>query len=129
MPAKKWSAAAVSLALAAGSGWSGVAFAQSSDKAPGASESAPSSYSSNELKSFAVALLSVRDINEDMMEKVARAKNPEEETIVRSEAQQEMVKAVQDKGLSVSKYNRISMEMRTNPELADKVMQYVKRAR
>jgi hypothetical protein len=128
MLAKKWSAVAVSLALAAGSGWSGVAFAQDSDKAPGASESAPS-YSSKELKSFAVALLSVRSINEDMLEKIARAKTPEEKTIVRSEAQQEMVKTVQEKGLSVSKYNRISMEVRTNPELADKVMQYMERAR
>jgi hypothetical protein len=128
MLAKKWSAVAVSLALAAGSAWSGVAFAQDSDKAPGASELAPS-YSSKELKSFAVALLSVRSINEDMLEKVARAKTPEEETIARSEARQEMVRTVQEKGLSVSKYNRISMEVRTNPELADKVMQYMERAR
>lgn len=111
--------AAIAMGIALAAAGTGAAYAESPGK----------QYSKDELKSFAVALLTVRDLNREMLDKVARARTPEEETIVRSEAQQDMVKAVQEKGLSVSKYNRISMEVRTNPEVAERVQRYMERAR
>lgn len=119
MTTLKQTAIATGIALAVAG--TGVAQAQS--------ESAGPRFSKQELKSFAVALLTVRDLNREMLDKVARAQTPEEETIVRSEAQQDMVKAVQEKGLSVSQYNRISMEVRSNPEVAERVQRYIERAR
>jgi hypothetical protein len=128
MLVKKTTAVALSLALAAGAGWNGTALAQSAGKDSGASEPSPS-FSNKELKSFAVALVTVQKLNQKMLDKMSRAKTPEEETIVRSEAQQKMVQAVQEKGLSVSKYNRISMEVRTNPELAETVKRHMESAK
>jgi hypothetical protein len=119
---------ALSLALAAGAGWTGTALAQSTGKDSSASESAPT-FSNKELKSFALALVTVQDLNQMMLDKMSRAKTPEEETIVRSEAQQQMVQAVQEEGLSVAKYNSISMEVRTNPEMAEKVKQHMESAK
>lgn len=107
----------------------GIALAAASGAALAQSDSPGEQYSKEELKTFAVALLTVRDLNREMLDKVARAQTPEEETIVRSEAQQDMVKAVQEKGLSVSQYNRISMEVRSNPEVAERVQRYMERIR
>lgn len=90
---------------------------------------AEDSYSDKELKSFAVALLSVQELNRKMLRKVAKAQTPEEETIARSEGQQQMIMAVQEEGLSVSKYNRLTNEVRTNPEVAEKVKQLMQEAR
>jgi hypothetical protein len=112
--------------MAVAMAWSGAALAQGSGNAPAAESAA--SYSNKELKAFAVAVLMVQDLNVKMLDKVARAQTPEEKTIARSEARQQMMKAVREEGLSVSKYNRINMEVRTNPELADKVKRYMERA-
>lgn len=128
MLAKKSTAVALSLALAAGAGWTGTALAQSTGKDSSASEPAPS-YSNRQLKSFAVALLTVQDLNREMLGKVAKAQTPEEETIARSEGQQQMIMAVQEEGLSVSDYNRLANEVRANPEVAEKVKQLMQEAR
>ena len=119
-------AVTVGVAMAVAMAWSGAALAQGSGNAPAAESAA--SYSNKELKAFAVAVLMVQDLNVKMLDKVARAQTPEEKTIARSEARQQMMKAVREEGLSVSKYNRINMEVRTNPELADKVKRYMERA-
>lgn len=105
-----------------------AALAQHPDSPPKAAEPA-TDFSRTELKSFAVALLDVQRINQKTIAKIGKAQNVEEETIARSEAQQDMVKAVHEAGLSVSRYNHIAQEVRADPELATRVERYVQQAK
>lgn len=119
---------AIALAATFGLASTSPALAQRPDSAPKAAQPA-TDFSRSDLKSFAVALLDVQRINREMMERIGKAQNPEQETIARSEGQQNMVKAVQEAGLSVSRYNRITREARANPELAQKIEQYIERVK
>ena len=126
---KRALAAILGLGLAAAS--ISPALAQSSDKAPAATEQggqAAAEYSENDLKAFAVAALEVRRIRESFTPKVEAAETPEQRQEISKEATDQMVKAVEKHGLTAQKYNNIYADSQSNEQLAERVNQHLREA-
>lgn len=73
------------------------------------------------LNQFATALEEVRDIGQEYSEQVANAEGTEEAQQLQREAQEEMVTAVEDTGLSVQEYNSIAQLMSQDQELMERI--------
>jgi hypothetical protein len=89
-------------------------------------EQSASSYNDAELRSFAVAALEVQRINDIYVPKLETAKSPEEQQQIQQTASQEMVRAVENEGISVDRYKEILSDARANPALAARVQEHMK---
>ena len=96
------------------------------DYGPGAREDSGASFSDADLKSFVIAALEVERISDTYLPKLKAAKTAEEQQQVESAASREMVKAVENKGISVDKYQEIATEAQANPAIAARVKQHIK---
>jgi len=98
--------------------------------APGdPSQSEPSSspsYSDQELKSFAVAVLEVERIKSSYAPKLAQ--NLREQALVKQAASLELLMALKQQGMSVDKYQEMLSNVQSDPDLADKVNTYLKQS-
>jgi len=87
--------------------------------------SAPS-YSDQELHSFAVALLEVERIKSAYAPKLAQ--NLREQAQVKQAASLELLLALKQQGMSVDKYQEMLASVQSNPDLAGKVNEYLKKS-
>lgn len=78
------------------------------------------SVSDKELGQFVTAMASVQNVQEEYMGQIQSTSDGEKAQELRQEAQDKMISAVEDSGLSVSQYNMIAERMRTDPELAER---------
>ena len=119
--------AAIALAVLGASWTSGV-----SAQAPGSPAAEPpqqaSSYSDSELKSFALAALSVQRIRDLYLPKLKAAKTPDQEQEVRAAAADEMMQAIKGEGMTVEQYREISRQVQLSPELAQRVEKHIRGA-
>lgn len=96
--------------------------AQQGQQAPG--QGAPNMEMDAEtLDSFADAYVKVRNIQSDFADQLGNVEDREKAQSLQREAQEEMVSAVKDAGLSVQEYNQVASQMQNDPELREKVMQ------
>lgn len=77
--------------------------------------------SDDQLKTYAEAEKKVQEIRDEFQQQMPNAETPEEAQALQQEAQEEMVSAVEDSGLSVEEYNQIASLVQTNPELRDRI--------
>lgn len=96
--------------------------AAASQPAPGGA--AVKEFTDDELKSFAAASLRVEQIGSKWNPKISEAGSKADEEKLREQAMGEMVEAVQQKGLSVDRYNRIALAVQSDPEIARTVQTY-----
>jgi hypothetical protein len=126
-------------ALAAGMTIAGasLAAAQSSNgarpSAPSAKPATPpsaaaASISDQELKTFAVAALEVRKINDNYRPRYQSADTPAAKQQVQKEATDKMAAAVAQKGLTVDKYNQIVRVAQADPDVAKQIDGYARAA-
>lgn len=73
------------------------------------------------LEQFADAASTVRDVREEYSAEIQSTQDEEKAQALRSEAQQKMVVAVQQAGLSVSDYNMIAQRLQTDGELMQRL--------
>lgn len=118
-------AAAIS---ALGMCWMPAASAQAPSAPPMEAQQPSSSYSDAELKSFAVAALDVQRIRDTYLPRLHAAATPEEQQKVRIEASNQMVQAVEQRGLSVDKYTEIARQAQARPEIAEQIQRHVDEA-
>ena len=85
-----------------------------------------SSYSDQELRSFAVALLEVERIKSTYAPKLAQ--NLREQAQVKQAASLELLTALKQQGMSVDKYQEMLATVQSDPQLAGKVNDYLKRS-
>ncbi|MGM0586181.1 MAG: DUF4168 domain-containing protein [Pseudomonadota bacterium] len=114
-------AAAAPLALAPAAG-----IAQQSQQQQQSAPAEAADFSDSDLRSFALAMLDVRDIVEGVQPKLAEAEGEAAKQELRKSATEDMVSAVQERGLSVETYNAIAETARQDPELAEKITGYAK---
>ena len=104
-----------------------LAVAQSSPSAttppPAAAAAA---ISDQELKSFAVAALEVKKINDTYRPRYQSADTPAAKQQVQKEATDKMSAAVEQKGLSVDKYNQIVRVAQADPDVAKQIDDYAR---
>lgn len=72
------------------------------------------------LGQFMVAMASVQDVQEEYAGQIQSTSDGEKAQELRQEAQNKMISAVEDSGLTVPQYNMIAERMRTDPELAER---------
>jgi len=117
--------AAVAAALAFGLGSTAVASTQS----PGVRlAQQQQTFSETELKQYAMAVLEVMQISQEYRPQMEAASSSDERTAIQSKAGEEMVEAVRGAGLSVETYNQIYNAAQADPNLADKIDEYIREA-
>ena len=77
------------------------------------------------LDRFAAALTRIQAIRKDFQARLEGVEGKAEARSQQMKAQEQMVQAVQDAGLSVQDYNRLGMQMNSDPALKQKVMERV----
>lgn len=92
--------------------------------APAEPSASSSSYSDQELHSFAVAMLEVERIKSNYAPKLAE--NLRQQAQVKQAATLELLLALKQQGMSVDKYQEMLSNVQANPQLADKVSEYLK---
>ncbi|SRR5690554_3562416 len=108
----KHSAHAALFALALGA--SSVAVAQTE----GAPMQAPAAQvSDSELQKFADAYASTLEIRQEFTQQLNSAESSEEVQELQQRANEEMIQAVEDNGLSLEEYNTIAQAVSSDPEL------------
>lgn len=90
------------------------------------SSAASSAYSEQELHSFAVAVLEVERIKASYAPKLAQ--NLREQAQVKQAASLELLMALKQHGMSVDKYQEMLASVQSNPQLADKVNEYLQKS-
>lgn len=87
---------------------------------------AQADYTEETLQSFAVAFLQVDEINRNYTPRLQEAGSPEEQQQIQQEASQEMVTAVENTdGISVQEYTSIMQAAQVDPDLAQRLTQYI----
>jgi hypothetical protein len=110
------------LALAASGAIAPVAFAQSgAQPAPVPAQE----ISDNELQAYAVAMLEVNQIVENVRPQLDAAETSEETSLVEQRAYQRMAEAIQKSGLTVDRYNQIGATIQADPKVAGEVRAYM----
>lgn len=114
------------IAFTTAAAFPGPAIAQNNNSSPGAPAAAhpPQSVEQTDddtVRTFAVALAAVQDVQIEYIEKIKSAREPEVATQLQREAQSEMVKAVETKGLSVNQYNSLAQQMHADPGFRQRV--------
>jgi DNA-binding transcriptional regulator YdaS (Cro superfamily) len=105
-------------------GLTGPAIAQSA--APGTPAPAVPSQSVEKtdegtVKTFAVALAAVQDVQIEYIEKIKATNEPTVVAQLQNEAHSKMVKVVETKGLSVNQYNGLAQQMQADPSFRQRV--------
>ena len=96
--------------------------------APGNGGGAPApSYGEDVLNSFAVAAVKVHRINSAYVRKMEGARSDPEKEQLEQLANDEMVQAVEDEGLTVDTYQTIASRLDTDPALAESVKHKIRK--
>jgi len=109
-------AALVALVL----GTAGSALAQQQGGYPSPQQQQGGEVTDEKLGQFMVAMTSVQDVQKEYAGQIQSTSDGEKAQELRREAQNKMISAVEDSGLTVPQYNMIAERMRTDPELAER---------
>ncbi|MEY6432615.1 DUF4168 domain-containing protein [Thioalkalicoccus limnaeus] len=118
----------LALAFAALFGLSGSAVAQGmpepgSAAAPGMEAPASAAVDDAKFDDFVEAFVAVQEINDELSGQLMEAPDPERAHELQQQAQQEMVVAIEEQGISVEQYNEIVMALRHDQGLNERLHQ------
>lgn len=82
-------------------------------------------YSADELKTYAVAALEVQKLNDAYLKQLGAVEGEQAKKQLRKSAMDEMVEAVRNSGISLEKYNRITVESGDNSALSRKIAEHM----
>jgi len=89
----------------------------------GAAQTPMQNVTDEQLAQFVDAASNVRDVQATYAERVQNADDQEQAITLRDEAQQKMVGAVEDSGLTVQEFNLIAQRLQADPDLAERFKQ------
>ncbi len=84
--------------------------------------------SDEDIDTFVEAFVSVQEVREDFADRLQEAEDETEAQEMQQEAQDEMVSAVEDAGMSVEEYNEVAMALQNDPELMQEVQEQAESA-
>ncbi|WP_024327178.1 DUF4168 domain-containing protein [Thioalkalivibrio sp. AKL19] len=79
--------------------------------------------SEEDIDTFVTAFVAVQEVREDFADRLQNAEDETEAQSMQQEAQDEMVNAVEDAGMSVEEYNEVAMALQNDPELMQEVQE------
>lgn len=119
MPIGKLKTLALTITAAAALGLGSAAQAQDSDSAGTFADEVDE----QQLEAFVVARADVQEIQQDYTSRLQSAENDQDAADLQAEAQEKMVSAVEDAGLSVQEFNRIAEAAQNDPEVQEKIQE------
>ncbi|AHE97545.1 DUF4168 domain-containing protein [Thioalkalivibrio paradoxus] len=72
---------------------------------------------------FVDAFVAVQQIREDFAERLQSAADEHEAQTMQQEAQDEMMRAVEESGMSVQEYNEVAIALQDDPELMQQIQE------
>lgn len=84
-----------------------------------------SDISDKKLEKFADSLGEIMEIRQDFTAKLEEIGDPAEAQQLQQQANQKMMKTVEDNDLSIEEYNAINQAVQNNPQLRDKVISMI----
>ncbi|WP_407294458.1 DUF4168 domain-containing protein [Stutzerimonas zhaodongensis] len=84
-----------------------------------------SDISDKKLEKFADSLGEIMEIRQDFTAKLEEIGDPAEAQQLQQQANQQMMKTVEDNDLSIEEYNAINQAVQNNPQLRDKVISMI----
>jgi len=75
------------------------------------------------LQGFADAYAAVQDIRRELTQELSSAQDESQAREIQQQAQERMVRAVQDAGLTPQEYNQIAQQMNSDQELRERVQE------
>ncbi|WP_026287448.1 DUF4168 domain-containing protein [Thioalkalivibrio sp. ALJ24] len=84
--------------------------------------------SDEDIDTFVEAFVSVQQVREDFADRLQEAEDETQAQQMQQEAQDEMVSAVEDAGMSVEEYNEVAMALQNDPELMQEVQEQAESA-
>lgn len=79
------------------------------------------------LSKYAAAASDVQSVQQEFAAKIQSTQDASEAQSLRSEAQAEMIEAVEGSGLTVTEYNEITQELQRDPDLGDRLNRILSR--
>ena len=120
---------ALTIALTALFAAGGTAVAQSygggAGQAPTPGQTTPATAALTEqtVDTFVDAFVAVQEIREDFTERLHSASDEAEAQAMQQEAQEKMMRAVEESGMSVQEYNEVAMALQNDPALMQQVQE------
>jgi hypothetical protein len=115
-------AAFAALGVAFGAASLTPAHAQAQQAPAPAQAPAASSYSDDQLRSFAVATLQIQEVGQEYQPRMEAAESTEQQQQLAQEANAQMVQIVEQvEGITVPEYNEIAEAARANPEIMQQI--------
>ncbi len=84
----------------------------------------PSSFNEEEIRQFADAWDNVLEVRDEYTQRMQQAEDREEASSLQDQANEEMVEAVRDSGISLETYGQIAQTASNSPELVERINQY-----
>ncbi len=81
--------------------------------------------SDEEIQAFAAAMMDVQELGQEWTQRMQETEDQEELSQMQQEAQEEMIGAIEDHGMTVEEYNEIATAAQQDPELAQEIEQAV----
>lgn len=96
--------------------------AVSADSGTDTEQEAPSAdVSDEEIESFAAAMSDVQQLGQEWTQRMEETEDQEELSEMQQQAQEEMIGAIEDHGMTVEEYNEIATAAQQDPELAQEI--------
>lgn len=116
------------LVVVAALGLAGTPLLVAQDVSPSTQPGQQTQYDDQTLKSFASAYIKVNEIREAYTPFIEQTENPEMAAKYQRDANEAMVKAIQEQGLDMETYNALALAVANDPELSEKVKKLVERS-
>jgi len=104
--------------------WAPNAMAQEGSEGDAAGQDAPTvDVSQEQIQAFAAAMVEVQQLGQEWTQKMQQTEDQEELSQMQQQAQEEMMGAIEDQGMTVEEYNEIATAAQQDQELAQQIQQ------
>lgn len=79
--------------------------------------------SDEDIENFSAAMVDVQELGQEWTQRMQETDDQEELSKMQEEAQEEMIGAIEDHGMTVEEYNEIATAAQQDPELAQEIEQ------
>ena len=116
------------MAIASSVVWTSPALSQGTQQAqaPQQEQQQGAPISEDQLRSYAVAAAEVQRISAQVQPRIQAAGTEAQKRQIQQQALDQMAQAVREEGMSVQEYNEITQQVQTDPQLSQRVQNYLK---
>jgi len=118
-------ASAIAIAFALPAATTASADQQQRQQAPQQGQQQQQNFSDQDLQAYASAAIEISELQQEFQGQMQNAESAEDQQAVQEEANEAMIQAIRDAGLSLEKYNQIATAAQNDQELAQKIRSHM----